>query len=368
MATRDFSVSAKIDKGAHIARFALSIGADDYIGEYGIEDARTHRGDVFNHINFLAYIESALALHARIRADMVSAARADDAQVAGRDREISHKFDTTTEVAENSAVLKINVEMSLVNSSFADVLTIRCARVVRDSDSEYARVREELRDVRAALRETQDSLREVRESCARNIAIIKFCTYPAVGAIGIPARGRDFYTELIARFIAGGPILLPIIGPDFVRVGNEYFQWELHSRDIAICNIVCCYYPQCANAPFIASRGIVHSAERATWMVGTSAYSMAVIGNAHGPHRARYWAMNSRFGAKGYTRATWRDSERAYFGVAFASPLWVYQRADDPAATASEPITREFAAACAATEHLVILARASGMISLGVAQ
>jgi len=391
---RDFTANVNIDKVARIARVDLAIGDDKFEGTIGEKEAREHCGDIFNHVNFIAYIEHALAANAETRAAESRAARACDAEeycassmpaessashaqpMRDISRDPAYRSKVWVDIAQDreSAVLNINVTMSFTSATFSDTLPIRCSRkkdaspaTLDECAREIVALRAEIATVRAQLRDAQDTTRVMRASFNKQMAISYFCARSAKGHLHIPARGYGFYMELITKHVEHNPVTFPIIGPDFVRIGNEYFRWELPSRNIVSHNVVCCYYPQ-FRKPF-AMRGLSRTSidSRTEWMRGAGAMSMAVIGHSEGDHSMRYFALSPWLLSDQYMRSFTPIDTRAFFGIEFHSRFNFFFCTQDPQGIARTPITREFARACDATAHLIALAHASGMISLGVA-
>jgi hypothetical protein len=347
------------DKDKQVANVSVTRGIDDYTGEYTREDAGLHEGDVINQRNFLAYIAAATAPGS-----------------AG----VSLVFSS-----DEKAVITIAFEAEFAHEKFVDSIIIVCVKVsVEPGDKK-------LREIRLECLHLREEILELRRGCEEVEAIAVFC---ARWKWQVPFDGRDFYLALIRRIIRSDPVVLPIVGCDFIRVGERFFACDC--LGIKMHNIVCCTEPQnharkldvigatafkeATGHPDPVAFAHFHWMCRArsaayfiqvNTMINATSKSMALIGAAHVPARPRYWAFMTEKSPSGSRAREIQTSMPAYvefkgdavtyFGIALSSEFAMFYDGKNERANTREPITREFEASVAATADFEKLAISSGL-------
>jgi len=348
------------DKDKQIANVSVTRGIDDYTGEYTREDAGLHEGDVINPRNFLAYIAAA---------------------TAPGNAGVSLVFSS-----DEKAVITIAFEAEFAREKFADSIIIVCAKVsIEPGDKK-------LREVRLECLHLREEILELRRGREEDAAIAVFC---ARWKWQVPFDGRDFYLALIRRIIRSDPVVLPIVGCDFIRVGERFFACDC--LGIKMHNIVCCTEPQnhasteriinatrfaditgsYSEIPQHAHHYFMSRCIERTYrgnvmeMMSMIGKSLAVIGTAYPTARPRYWAFMNADSASGSRARKIQKTMEAYvefkgdaityFGIKLSGEFTMYYDSKNERANTREPIAREFETSCAATIGFEKLAMDSGL-------
>ena len=354
--TPTLKVSVVCDKEHNLAKFSVTRGNDDFAGEYTREDAGVHEGEIITAQNYLSYLG----------AIMPSVPSAPPAQAT---------ITFTANDAKASVVVKF--EIAVLGKAFTDTVTVMCPRVeVAEVDKKARATAQELAALHAEIAEVRAALNEER----------------AIAAIEsrwgrIPHDGREFYIELIKRALGGNPVMLPVVGPDFIRIGARYFACDFGG--IKTHNVICCTEPQNYSGNLdtdglretamldVATgsdlqRWIAQQARRRYFelseaMLEHARTSLAVVGRGEHTIRPLYFAISPNVinrqgeGAPvSYIEYT-APSTEPQFALPISRGFKLYYDSRDKRAASRTPIIAEFATACTATASLITLAESSGL-------
>jgi len=347
----EFNINIK--REIMVAEFTVTQGVNEYSGTFEAESARVHSGELINDRNFIDLIQHCAALSEPARVITIAPNGA-------------------------KATVTMNFEVEYAGCTLKDSISVICGAVeISDSDRKW-------REARRTTQQLQSRVAELESRLSQRDAIALFCA--RWGAI--PRAGYSFYVTMIQSILDEKPVTFPMVGTDFIRLGNKYFR--CHVNGIKHSCVVCCDIHQndgpraltCVNPtrtdfpPYMPSnddesRRIAAYLE--SWMIERnrkcirdksadlhSAVTRADVVIGGEPFAgARFAASIEPVRAEGFVET--QCDTIAYFGIGLAPQFKVYCDANKR----RHPVD-ELERAITETEPLIALAIASGMVEYTV--